>query len=88
MLDDDLYGASVDTTLEVVAKCAGECSRIMVVGHQPTWSMLVRHLTGARVAMRTATIADIEMNLLQWSSINQATGTLVTLLQPRPFLDS
>ncbi len=87
VLDDALYSASVDATLEVIAQHGGECSRVMVVGHQPTSSMLVRHLTGARIAMRTATIADIEVSLPRWSSINEASGTLVTLLQPRPFLD-
>jgi len=87
LLDDDLYGASVETTLSVIGRHAPQCARIMVVGHEPTWSTLVRHLTGARVAMRTATIADIELSIPGWPSIATSTGTLVTLLQPRTFLD-
>ncbi len=86
LLDDDLYGASVDTTFDVVARHGGECGRVLIVGHQPTWSMVVQHLTGARVAMRTAVIADIEVNASQWQAIGSAPATLVTLLQPRPFL--
>ncbi|MEN8239794.1 MAG: histidine phosphatase family protein [Actinomycetota bacterium] len=85
VLDDSLYGASVDDTLEVAAKYADACDRIMLVGHQPTWSMTVQQLTGARVAMRTATIADIELSINDWPTLTPATGTLVTLLQPRHF---
>lgn len=87
LLDDDLYGASVEATLRVIGQHAPQCTRIMIVGHEPTWSMLVRHLTGARVAMRTATIADIELEIPDWSSIGASTGTLVTLLQPRTFME-
>ena len=58
----------------------------MLVGHQPTWSMSVRHLTGARVAMRTATIVDIELSITDWSQLPSASGSIVALLQARQFV--
>lgn len=85
VLDDALYGASVTETLDAASRHAEDCERIMLVGHQPTWSMTVRRLTGAQVAMRTATIADIEMSIVNWSQLSTATGTLTALLQPRHF---
>ena len=88
ILADELYGASVQDTLDVVSRLGEEHERLMVVGHQPTWSMLVQHLTGARCAMRTASVADIEMLSDTWSSVTSSSGTLVTLLQPRPFMSS
>ena len=86
VLDDGLYGASVGDTLAVVAAQAGDHTRVMLVGHQPTWSMVVKHLTGGSVAMRTATCADIELVTTDWSAVPASTGTLLTLLQPRHFL--
>jgi phosphohistidine phosphatase len=86
VLDDGLYGASVSGTLRVIGDHAATCDRVMLVGHEPTWSMTVRHLTGARAAMRTATIADIELSIADWSELAAASGTLVALLQPRHFV--
>ncbi len=86
VLEDALYGASVTETLAVVGAHASNCDRVMLVGHQPTWSMTVQHLTGARVGMRTATVADIEMSITDWTEAPDAAGTLVTLLQPRHFV--
>ncbi|MEN8040857.1 MAG: histidine phosphatase family protein [Actinomycetota bacterium] len=86
ILDDALYGASVSETLGAAMRHAADCDRIMLVGHQPTWSMTVRQLTGAHVAMRTATIADIELSMTDWKQLSEAPGTLVSLLQPRHFM--
>lgn len=87
VLEDRLYGASFADTLAVASEHGGDHERAMLVGHEPTWSQLVHHLTGARAAMRTATCADIEMPVSSWASVSTAsTGTLVALLQPRHFL--
>jgi len=88
VLEDDLYGASVQETLAVAGRHGGDSSRLMLVGHQPTWSMTVRHLTGARAEMRTATIADIELHVDSWQAIEGAAGAIAALLQPRHFLFS
>jgi len=86
ILEDGLYGAGVEETLSVAASHGDGSTRLMLVGHQPTWSMAVRHLTGSRAEMRTATIADIEIHADAWSSMTSANGALVALLQPRHFL--
>ena len=88
ILDDDLYGASPVGALEVVARHAGDCERVMIVGHEPTWSMLIKRLTGGSVAVRTATVADVEMHISRWDTAASASGTLVSLLQPRGFMRS
>jgi phosphohistidine phosphatase len=86
VLEDRLYGASVGETLAVATEHGETHTRIMLVGHQPTWSMAVQHLTGASVAMRTATLADIEVSASAWVDLPNARGTLVALLQPRHFV--
>jgi phosphohistidine phosphatase len=85
VLEDRLYGASVGETLAVAAEHGETHTRIMLVGHQPTWSMAVQHLTSAVVAMRTATLADVEIAASSWVDLPGARGTLVALLQPRHF---
>jgi len=86
VLEDRLYGASVSETLSVLSEHGSTCDHVMLVGHQPTWSMTVHHLTGARVSMRTATIAAIDLSITDWSDAPNATGVLTTLLQPRHFV--
>jgi len=88
ILEDDLYGSSPRGALEVVARYAGDCERVMIVGHEPTWSMLIKQLTGGSCAVRTATVADIEMHTSDWDEITSAGGTLVSLLQARQFMRS
>lgn len=86
ILEDDLYGASVNATLEVAERHAGDARRVMLVGHQPTWSMTVQQLTGGTVNIRTATVADIEIHATSWDGLPSARGTLNSLLQPRAFM--
>ena len=88
VLEDDLYGTSPAGALDVVARLGGDCSRVMIVGHEPTWSMLIKKLTGATCAVRTATVADIEMHTSRWDTVGGAGGPLVSLLQPRGFMRS
>jgi phosphohistidine phosphatase len=88
VLENELYGADVAQTLEVAARYGDASARILLVGHQPTWSMVVSHLTGARVEMRTATVADIEVHTDGWTEVPHSRGALVALLQPRHFLAS
>lgn len=74
-LDDRLYGGGVADVLAVVA--AHPVDRLLVVGHEPTCSTVVRRLTGGDVAMRTATLAGIDLEA------GLRRGTLRYLLQPR-----
>ncbi len=80
---DALYGASAMGTLEVLLEADPDAESVMVVGHQPTWGALVAQLTGAAVAMKTATVAKIELYIRDWTDVLHAHGELIWLLQPR-----
>lgn len=54
---DSLYLAAVSTARRVINSHADETSILMVIGHEPTMSGLVRELSGSEVEMRTATLA-------------------------------
>lgn len=84
---DELYGTSPAGALAVAAGAPDEVERLMLVGHEPTWSYLVQSLTGASVQIKTATIAAIDLSIARWSDAPRTTGTLAYLLQPRLFTD-
>jgi phosphohistidine phosphatase len=86
ILEDALYGASVDEALAVAAQYGQNHERVMLVGHEPTWSMTVRRVTGAHAEIKTGTCAVMEIFAGNWVDVPRSSGSLVTLLQPRHFL--
>lgn len=78
----DLYGTSPGGALGVIAAEAGDANRLLVVGHEPTWSNLVGVLTGGSVRMATATAAGIDVNLA-WKRLEPGSGELAFLFPPR-----
>lgn len=82
---DDLYGAGPDTALTVVAHCGGDAERLMLVGHEPTWSLLAERITGGRIVVKTATILAFDLNAATWANAGRAGGSLAFALHPRMF---
>jgi phosphohistidine phosphatase len=83
-LDPALYESGPQGVLDAAASAPG-VARLMLVGHQPTWSMLAERLTGEPVEMKTATVAVIEFDLDSWLGLPEATGSLIGLLNPAAF---
>lgn len=86
-LDRSLYDSGPKTVLATAAG-APDVGTLMLVGHQPTWSMLVWELTGARVEMKTATVAVVGADVEAWPDLEDATGSLISVLNPGAFLGS
>jgi phosphohistidine phosphatase len=84
LLDRALYDEGPKGVLDVGAR-APDLPRLMLVGHQPTWSMLVAALTGKSAEMKTASVAVVDVDLEVWSWLPEASGKLNRLLQPREF---
>lgn len=82
-VDPSLYDSGPGEVLSVGASTAPGVSRLMLVGHQPTWSMLVAVLTGERVEMKTAYVAVVEVDLDSWAGVANGNGTLAQILGPR-----
>lgn len=83
-LQGDLYGTGPETVLRVI-EAVVDAQRLMLVGHQPTWAMLVNRLTGAVVDMKTASVATVEFMIESWSDVSSTQGILTSLIHPRPF---
>jgi len=82
-LDRLLYDSGPDEVLLVGASTGPEVSRLMLVGHQPTWSVLVKVLTGERVEMKTASVAVVVVDLDSWAGLPDGRGSLHRVLTPK-----
>ena len=83
--EGSIYGAGPRSVLDTVSSRAGSAQRVLVVGHEPTWSNLVHELVGARVEMKTASVAGVGLMIDEWASLADASGWLDYLLHPRMF---
>ena len=80
-----LYGAGPDEALDIAARCGAGAERLMLVGHEPTWSQLAARITGGRIAVRTATVLGFDLDTPSWNGAAQARGVLAYALHPRMF---
>lgn len=78
-----LYGAGVDEALEIIRSTDPAAGRAVFVGHEPTWSSLVRTITGGSVRMATATAAGIDLGT--WGQCGPRTGQIAFVVPPRLF---
>lgn len=86
-LDRSLYDTGPDGVI-LRARRAPEVSRLMLVGHQPTWGLAVAELTGEAIQMKTATVAVIGFDFVSWGEIGPGRGRLASVLQPRDYFGS
>jgi phosphohistidine phosphatase len=78
------YGGYWSDVVDGVTAADPSCERIMVVGHEPTWSDLVSVLSGGgQVAMVTAAVACLAINGKSWSRLGPDCAELQWLVTPR-----
>ena len=86
-LESGFYGSGPEAVLEVAAGVPN-VERVMLVGHQPTWGLLVHRLTGAEADMKTGSVAAIDFMIDDWTMLAEAQGVLTSLQHPRPYFGS
>lgn len=85
----DLYLADVAAIIRVIRDVGGEVSRLLVVGHNPGLEELVAGLSGRAVALPTAALAEVRLEVDAWSKLETGTpGQLVNLWRPRELPDA
>lgn len=87
VLDQSLYEGGADAAVQSAAT-AGQHKRLMLVGHQPTWSILFSVLTGESVEMKTATVAVIDFDVDRWQELPSGKGSVTGVYQPRDYYDT
>ena len=81
---DALYEATLSDVLREVQAAPDEAERLLLVGHEPTWSETVSELIGdAQVRFPTATIARIDLDVGRWADVRWGGGELVWLIPPK-----
>ena len=87
-----IYGASVETLVELVRAIPADAEAALVVGHNPGFERLVVELTKDdreglrdRVAGKfpTAAMAVIELPAASWAAVEPGAGQVVELLLPK-----
>jgi phosphohistidine phosphatase len=85
---DALYGGGPRAVLAALRSVPPPSIRVMVVGHEPSWSAAVSVLIGGGdVRMPTGAAAGLEVLVRSWAAIGPATCRLRWLLPPRLFTD-
>ena len=80
----DLYASDPERVLDVVRDTDEGFDRLLIAGHEPTWSMLVTWLIGGgRVRMPTAAVACLDLPLGGWIDLAPSTCELRWLVTPR-----
>lgn len=88
-----VYGAEMETLLDVLTACPQEKQRIILIGHNPGLEMLVRYLAGETFEtshdnnpMPTAALAALDMPD-NWGSLDAGAGQLISIIRPRDLTD-
>ena len=81
--DDRIYEASPQTLLKVASDVEPKFASVMIVGHNPGIEGFVRLLTSVLEAMPTASLAEIDLDINDWSKIAPGCGTLVRVIRPK-----
>lgn len=87
-LDERLYSAGPLELIGVIREVDDAVETLMVVGHEPTWSIVASGLAGGQyVEMPTGAVAIIEFDG-SWSSVGSDEGRLVDHVLARSLLDA
>jgi phosphohistidine phosphatase len=82
--DAKIYNANVDVLIDLVVSFNGNLNRVMLVGHNPGFTVLCNYLSNARVDnMPTCSIAQIQFDAESWDSIIEHSGELIDFDYPK-----
>jgi phosphohistidine phosphatase len=77
----EIYEASVDALLKLIAAVEEDLASLLIVGHNPGVEELLSHLTGKREGFRPATLAIISVSG-RWSEVSEGGLSLEWLVHP------
>lgn len=80
------YESRPEAVLQDVTSESDAYERLLIAGHEPTWSGLVRGLCGGQVKMVTAGLARIDFDVASWSQVEPGRGLMVWFVPPKLLL--
>ena len=84
--NEQIYEASLTTLIDFVRGIDNNSHRVMLVGHNPGFTVLCNYLSDARIDnMPTCSIAQIHFDIDRWDSISEHAGSLVGFDYPKKY---
>lgn len=81
--DINIYEASIPQLLRVINQLDDSKDRIMIFGHNTTFSEMVAYLSGQNVFMATCAVAKIEFDIDSWQEVSQGNGEFIYVDYPK-----
>jgi phosphohistidine phosphatase len=81
--DERIYEASPLALFNLIREFDEKLESVLIVGHNPGFENLVRMLTGEPVAMPTAALARINLNIENWHDLETNSNELEFLIRPK-----
>ncbi len=80
---DQLYDAQCQDLLREIHAEPDATERLLLAGHEPTFSEMIGRLTGQVVNFPTASMGRIDFDGTSWSQVEFGAGRLVWLVHPK-----
>ena len=76
ILNNELYNAYEKTVLDLVRGMDEDIKDLMLVGHNPTWEILLEDFTGESIQMKPCSLVQISFDGL-WEDIKEGSGKVI-----------
>lgn len=78
----EIYEGGLEALIKLLENTPDDAQSCMLIGHNPTISVLISHLTHANyVGLQPGMMAIIDLEITEWHMIGLGTGTLKELMQ-------
>jgi phosphohistidine phosphatase len=80
---DEIYQADEQDMLEIINDVSNDIDSLMLVGHNPTFSLLVELLTGKAVGMSAGSVIELSIDVNAWGDVGKGDGDFIKMTSPK-----
>lgn len=78
----EIYEGNLDKLISLLEKTESNANSCLLIGHNPTISVLISHLTNSSyIGLQPGMMAIIDLEISEWYMIGMGTGVLKEVLQ-------
>ncbi len=78
----EIYDGNLDSLLSLLESTSNAVETCMIIGHNPTISVLASHLThSSYIGLQPGAMAVLELEISEWNMIGLGTGVLIEVMQ-------
>lgn len=82
VFEKEIYTANLDTLIQILEKTPDEVNTCLLIGHNPTISLLLAHLTDENyVGLQPGMMGILEMQLPHWYLVGHNSASLKEILR-------